>query len=410
VVATNTGATLTTTRRVASDEHWYFLRVRRAGQPVAYSSPIWVNSPIPPAGPGPDAPTLDRDGWLAGDLHVHTCYSHDAWCAGIDPDSEREPGLDGETVDERFTEAAQRGLDYLAITDHNDVRSVTDAGFGTHGVIGVPGYENSLHGHAQMLGTRTVLDKGDSSAAAVNRMAAELRAGGGVFQANHPGDDVEVPFVGCDATPLDWGYAFDVRPDTIELLNPTSPAQVAEQYLECWLQRGVHVGVTGGSDSHLRLLSAAGVGFPTTWVLPAERSERGVLDAIRAGRTTVSGQPPTAGGAPLLIEAKRNGTWEQAIGDTVQPGTPLRARSLDPLAGGFLRVRANGLTLLDQELAPGGSIAFAAPLVPGWVRAVLRSEPGTIEQTICGPPWQAIVLCPYDRGMVGMTSPVYVAP
>jgi hypothetical protein len=413
VVATATGDKLTTTRAVSGGERWYFLRVRRSGQPVAYSSPIWVNSPIPPAGRGPDPVPVNRGGWLAGDLHVHTCYSHDAWCEGIDPPSEREPGLDGLTVEERFKEADQRGLDYLAISDHNDVRSVDDPGFGTHGVLGVRGYENSLRGHAQMLGVPSVLDKADSSAAAVNLMASRARAVGGVFQINHPGDDVEVPFVGCDATPLHWQYGFHVRPDTIELLNPTSPASVAEQYLECWLNRGAHVGVTGGSDAHLRLLTAAGVGHPTTWALASTPTERGVLDALRAGRTTVSGLPPSAGGAPLLIEhdGNRDGAYVQAIGTTVKPGTPMRVRSLDPLASGIMRVRANGVTLLDKPLVAGQAIDFTAPLLPGWIRAVLRLEPGVLEPTaICGPPWQAIVLCAYDRGIVGMTSPVYVAP
>jgi PHP-associated len=174
----------------------------------------------------------------------------------------------------------------------------------------------------------------------------------------------------------------------------------------------VRVGVTGGSDAHLRLLSAVGTGNPTTWVLPTARSRQGVLDAIRAGRTTVSSQPPSSGGAPLLIEhdSDRDGHFKQAIGGTVKPGTPMRVRSLDPLASGFLRVRANGRTLLDRPLAAGQAIDFAAPEGPGWMRAVLRLEQSATEQTpLCGPPWQAIVICPYDRSIVGMTSPVYVA-
>src|SRR4051812_45575994 len=93
--------------------------------------------------------------WLAGDLHVHTCYSHDVWC-GLDDDN--TPPEDfytfGHGVADEFTLASLRGMDYLAITDHGDVRSQSDPGFGTSGVIGVPGYENSLKGHGQMLGAR----------------------------------------------------------------------------------------------------------------------------------------------------------------------------------------------------------------------------------------------------------------
>src|SRR3982751_6506905 len=70
------------------------------------------------------------------------------------------------------------GLDYLAITDHNDIRSQSDPGFGTSGVIPVPGYENSLNGHAQMLGAQRIYDSGDKGIAAVTAMAAALRGDG----------------------------------------------------------------------------------------------------------------------------------------------------------------------------------------------------------------------------------------
>ena len=85
----------------------------------------------------------DAREWLAGDLHVHTCYSHDAYCGPSDDNTGPEElyTLSGD-VEERFAEAALRGLDYLAITDHNDVRSVDHPGFGAYGVIPIPGYES----------------------------------------------------------------------------------------------------------------------------------------------------------------------------------------------------------------------------------------------------------------------------
>src|SRR6476619_6739920 len=120
--------------------------------------------------------------WLAGDLHVHTCYSHDVWCG---PDDDNTDAQDfytfGHSVADDFLLASLRGLDYLAITDHNDIRSQTDPGFGAQGVIPIAGYENSLHGHGQMLGARRIYDKGDSSNAAVAAMADALRADGGLF-------------------------------------------------------------------------------------------------------------------------------------------------------------------------------------------------------------------------------------
>src|SRR5206468_2926541 len=90
----------------------------------------------------------------------------------------------GGTVQERFAEASLKGLDYLAITDHHSdehpeesgAGSVNDPGFGTSGVVGVPGYENSINGHAQMLGATHVYGAGLRNATDVNAMADRLRA------------------------------------------------------------------------------------------------------------------------------------------------------------------------------------------------------------------------------------------
>jgi hypothetical protein len=117
---------------------------------------------VPARGPEPTAsvePAPSEREWLAGDLHVHTCYSHDAYCGPSDDNTGPEElyTLSGD-VEERFLEASLRGLDYLAITDHNDTRSTEHPGFGSHGVVGVPGYEGSFDGHAQVLGTTAVLD------------------------------------------------------------------------------------------------------------------------------------------------------------------------------------------------------------------------------------------------------------
>lgn len=355
--------------------------------------------------------------WLAGDLHVHTCFSHDVVC-GVPGQEDLEQlyavGLD---VAARFQEAALRGLDYLAITDHNDVSSTRAPGFGSHGVLGIPGYEDSIHGHAQVLGETRLLDNGDASAAAISRLVDELHADGGVFQANHPGYTIASPFSDCAGTEgLHWGYGYEVRPDTIEVWNPTAPVLDAERYLECWLARGARIGVTGGSDSHWVTTAAIqGVGNPTTWVLARHRTPAAVLAALRAGRTSVSRLPPAQGGAPLLLQVRgAHGAWRNAIGTEVAPGAPMRVVSRSALAAGLVTVRANGGPLLvaDAPLPPGGAVEFAAP-PGGWMRALLHplgsAAQGVPECAHESGQSSPVSLCAYDHTLLALTSPAYVA-
>jgi hypothetical protein len=363
------------------------------------------------------------DSWFPGDLHVHTCYSHDAYCGPGDDNTGPDTFYSsGGTVMERFLESSGKKLAFLAITDHDDVRAQSDPDYGTHGVVPIPAYEASLSGgHAQMLGATRAYDKGTGDAASTDAMADALRADGGVFQANHPSYRQGRPIASCaDAegqdSPMHWKYGFDVQPDTIEVWNSTSLIQPSEVFWECWLQRGARIGMTGGSDTHGA--TQPYIGFPTTWVRAASTVPVDLLAAIRAGRTTVSRLPESQGGVRLLLEADRNrdGSYESSIGDQVPPGTPMRVRAEGSPGRGLVRVRANGTTLVDgADLRPGGSVTFNAPAAPfGWVRATLYLENGSESVSpACGPGFptgEAIDLCSHDLATAAMTSPIWIGP
>jgi hypothetical protein len=75
VVASDDDGELSVTRPTAAAERWYYVRARRGSKNVGYSSPVWVDATTPAA----------RGEWLAGDLHLHSCYSHDAYCPQTTP-------------------------------------------------------------------------------------------------------------------------------------------------------------------------------------------------------------------------------------------------------------------------------------------------------------------------------------
>ncbi len=319
--------------------------------------------------------------WVAGDLHVHTTFSHDSYGGPSDDNTGPEEAFTlGHSVSSQFAVARSRGLDFLAITDHNDVRSQADPGFGPS-PLALPAYENSLSGHAQMLGATRVYDNGDGSVAAVAALAAELRADGGVFQVNHPAE-------GATDDGLDWEYAYEVAPDTVEAWNisplyqPPLPSgsnnDAAIAYWEGWLDRGHRVGATGGSDNHyLATTPAQGTGQPTTWVAVRELSVSGVLEGLRNGRTAISHQPPAYGGPRMYLEADADGdgAYESIVGDTVPPGAPLRVR-VDGAPGAQLSVIAGGSGAAAPVPVTGPTFEhrFTAPANGKWVRAEVFGE------------------------------------
>lgn len=369
--------------------------------------------------------------WLAGDLHVHTVYSHDAFGGPLyDEESEvQEFYTAGWTVLEDGAIAASRGLDYMAISDHNNIRAQSDPAWelwDTNGLLMVPSYENSIGGHAQMLGATKMYD----NSAGVPSVAAALRADGGAFQINHPADREWEDAAGNYALP---GFF----PDTVEVWNigawiyqPPFPATNDHEYplrfYDALLDQGGHVAATGGSDSHWRATTAVqGVGQPTTWVCAPRASAAGVVEGIKAGRTTISHQPPAYEGPFAVLEADvdGNGRYETTVGDTVAPGTTVRA-AVDLAPGATLRIVTNGSTTLTEVPVDGPRFRhqFTVPATSTWVRAEVYYEDGgdvrSDLQPVCdlvgaitenfGDEYGNVTYCHNRLAVVAMTSPMYV--
>ena len=339
--------------------------------------------------------------WLAGDLHCHTTYSHDVWAGPGDDNT----GLDeaytlGWTPADQILIAELRGLNFLAITDHNDVRALTDDGYASSKLTLLRGYEHSLSkGHAGCLGpniTSVFENMNTSTDDGALALRDAVHEAGGIFILNHP-------FYSSG-----WGYSPAVRPDSVEVWNigwpyrhvgktniPPEPS-VSDNYksLPYWEESFLASGkmpATGGSDNHYRATTAIqGVGQPTTWVFAADRSQQAIIDGIRAGRTVVSAEPPVLGGPFIELQAEA-ASQRWMVGDTV------------PAAVGQAAVTARVLN------APGHVLRFVVDGQPARQARILKPDQtvrlnvnaGAIDRV------RAEAFLMHDYWMGAITSPIY---
>ena len=199
-------------------------------------------------------PSVDGMQWLAGDFHAHTVHSDGSLSVG---------GL--------AALAVSRGLDFLAVTDHNTVSHHPHlAAVGrVHGITLVPGQEVTRDvGHANAFGEIGLVDFRSPP----ETWAEQAESRGGLLSVNHPlgGDCAWLLPVGEPRVAEVWHSSW--------ALAPTWGAPLA------WWQQTPRTIPIGGSDYH-RHGSDGLPGSPTTWVL-AEGDD--ILGAVRAGRTAVS--------------------------------------------------------------------------------------------------------------------------
>ncbi|GII00068.1 CehA/McbA family metallohydrolase [Planobispora takensis] len=246
-------------------------RLRIIPHPSPPAVPRHGRRGLRPPPPPPRAPAAVRRGlpslgglrWLAGDLHTHTVHS------------------DGSlTVAELACLAADRGLDFLAVTDHNTVSHHAElpAAAAYAAITLIPGQEITTDlGHANAFGHLGWIDFRQPPGA----WASAVREGGGVMSVNHP--------VAADCS---WRHPMIERPAVVETwhwswLDRTWGAPLA--WTGAWTPEPVMI---GGSDYH-RPEEGHPPGEPTTWILGGADP----LEGLRAGTAAVSTGPD----GPLLL-------------------------------------------------------------------------------------------------------------
>ena len=205
--------------------------------------------------------------WLCGDLHSHSNHS----------DAQG-------TLVQLTSRARALGLDFLAVTDHNTVSHHPHlAEFESEDLLLIPGQEaTSYSGHLNIWGTGRWCDFRCRSDAEMTAVIDLAHAGGGLCSINHP-----------KAGGPAWEFSLDVPVDAIEVWQGPWPWR-NQDTLALWeglLMSGKRLIAVGGSDYHCPAgeeTSLLRLGQPTTWVKTTGRSVPQVLDAIRAGRVSIS--------------------------------------------------------------------------------------------------------------------------
>ncbi|TMR92662.1 CehA/McbA family metallohydrolase [Nonomuraea basaltis] len=235
-----------------------------SAEAVAPPEPVASEPPHGERPPRRDIPEIDGMRWYAGDFHAHTVHS--------------DGGL---TIAELAELAHGRGLDFLAVTDHNTISHHPWLDKIDRGIALIPGQEVTTdRGHANVFGDVGWVDFRQPA----DSWVEHAERAGGLISINHP--------LGGDCA---WLLPIGRRPRVAEVWSSgwwdrRWGAPLA--WADAWRDDVIAI---GGSDFH-RPGSDGLPGAPTTWVLAEDTST--VLDGLRAGRTAVSAGP----GAPLLLD------------------------------------------------------------------------------------------------------------
>jgi hypothetical protein len=288
--------------------------------------------------------------WYRGDLHLHTGHS-DGSC----------PSQSGKKVPcpvfLTVQTASTRGLDFIAISDHNadsqnnamrELQPYFDR------VLLIPAREmTTFYGHFNIFGVTQFVDfRVTPGGRDLDHVLREVHSMGGIASVNHassPGGEV---CMGCR-----WEPSSNVDMNlfsAVEVINGGQVMQPSTKYWDTELHEGHRLTAVGGSDSH-NATSPPGppgsIGWPATVVEADELSVPAILEGIRAGRTFVD--LTSSRDKVIDFEAESGGTHAR-MGGTLH---------LD--SGGSMQVQIHAVActgLTAHLLLDGAEVAELPPL------------------------------------------------
>jgi len=190
------------------------------------------------------------------DLHVHTCYSDDATT----------------TLREVFVYAKKRGLDGVAITDHDTVEGALKHAQKSNLLI-VPGVEiTTERGHVLALNVTTPIPPRLSPLETIQR----IHEVGGIAVAAHP------------TAVYKGGLRRQIIPsfDAVEVINSKTIPFFLSAYLGRKLAVRLNLPQTAGSDAH----HSSEIGFAYT-LIEADPDIDEIIRSIKRGAAVTVGKP-----------------------------------------------------------------------------------------------------------------------
>ena len=234
------------------------------------------------------APLRTGPAWYRGDLHMHDAHS-DGSC--LSQSGRKVPCPLYRTVES----AARRGLDFIAISDHNTIShfdAMRELQPYFDNLLLLPAREiTTFQGHANVYGTTEFIDFRLTSSYVpdINKLTKRVQDLHGIFSINHPGLPSGEQCMGCGWTAPNTDFS---RVTAIEVVNgdlregPGSGVSLWQEELN----KGFRITGLGGSDNHngdLPPEARSAIGRPTTVIYAQALSEHAILDAIRAGHVFI---------------------------------------------------------------------------------------------------------------------------
>lgn len=369
--------------------------IRKTSRP-SYTARIWFERRGVSFSGFADAPLRAEPGWFRGDLHMHTGHS-DGSCA-------TQAGKRAPCPVYRTPEAAAgRGLDFIAITDHNATShfaAMRELQGQFDRLLLIPGREvTTFFGHANLFGPTAFIDfqLGGPRARSLDAILDQVDRSGGLFSINHPGMPSGEACMGCGWTaPADFS-----RIAAVEVVNGGQLAQDGAAdgplsgipFWEARLNEGLRVTAIGGSDNHDALLPAGkapAIGVPTTVVRAQALSQAAILEGLRRGEVFID----IEGTRERLLEVKASSGSQQAV-----MGGALRLGAQEPVA---LEARVRGVA--------GGELQLVGPAAPKENTAAIRSADQTLRLDLLAPSvrgWVRVDVRDTAGRLVLIGNPIY---